>query len=325
MNDLNPNDIESIEIVKGPAAATLYGADASAGVIQIITKKGRVGSRGFSQDMSAEYNTITPNFTVPTNYATCNTAALIAANSTNPLCRGQALNTIVSDNPAERINAFRNGWMGSGQYSVRGGGDNYGFFASAGVTNEQGTTLNNTMKQRSGRGSFTFTPNAKLTFDLNFALTRNSYDLPRNDQDTFGYYIESAFGSPRTVTEGPDGKLTGGMLLGGVTLESMSSITTRNNALRNDAVGADALRAALVVHEPRHVRRGCHAGGWLRAVSEEQLRLVSHHSDVWESAVDRPQQRPPVYRRLPRQHSARSSARARSRPTCRSAASTSIA
>jgi TonB-linked SusC/RagA family outer membrane protein len=232
LNDLNPNDIESIEIVKGPAAATLYGADASAGVIQIITKKGRVGSRGFSQDMTAEYNTITPNFTVPTNYATCNTAALIAANSTNPLCRGQALNTIVSDNPAERINAFRNGWMGSGQYSVRGGGDNYGFFASAGVTNEQGTTLNNTMKQRSGRGSFTFTPNAKLTFDLNFALSRNSYDLPRNDQDTFGYYIESAFGSPRTVTEGPDGKLTGGMLLGGVTLESMSSITTRSNALR---------------------------------------------------------------------------------------------
>ena len=50
LNDINPNDIESIEIVKGPAAATLYGADASAGVIQIITKKGRVGSRSFSQD-----------------------------------------------------------------------------------------------------------------------------------------------------------------------------------------------------------------------------------------------------------------------------------
>jgi hypothetical protein len=37
INDLNPEEIESIEIVKGPAAATLYGADASAGVIQIIT------------------------------------------------------------------------------------------------------------------------------------------------------------------------------------------------------------------------------------------------------------------------------------------------
>lgn len=47
LNDLNPEEIESIEVVKGPAAATLYGADASAGVIQIITKKGRAGSNSF--------------------------------------------------------------------------------------------------------------------------------------------------------------------------------------------------------------------------------------------------------------------------------------
>jgi TonB-dependent starch-binding outer membrane protein SusC len=45
LNDINPDDIESIEIVKGPAAATLYGADASAGVIQIRTKRGRAGTR----------------------------------------------------------------------------------------------------------------------------------------------------------------------------------------------------------------------------------------------------------------------------------------
>ncbi len=41
LDDINPEDIESIEIIKGPAAATLYGTEASAGVIQIITKKGR--------------------------------------------------------------------------------------------------------------------------------------------------------------------------------------------------------------------------------------------------------------------------------------------
>ena len=40
LNDFNPQDIESIEIIKGPAAATLYGTEASAGVIQIITKPG---------------------------------------------------------------------------------------------------------------------------------------------------------------------------------------------------------------------------------------------------------------------------------------------
>ena len=44
LNDLDPNEIEDIEIVKGPSAATLYGTDAANGVIVITTKKGRAGS-----------------------------------------------------------------------------------------------------------------------------------------------------------------------------------------------------------------------------------------------------------------------------------------
>ena len=42
--DLNPEEIESIEIVKGPSAATLYGTDAANGVILVTTKKGRAGA-----------------------------------------------------------------------------------------------------------------------------------------------------------------------------------------------------------------------------------------------------------------------------------------
>lgn len=43
LSDLNPQDIESIEVVKGAAAAALYGTRAEGGVIQIITKKGKTG------------------------------------------------------------------------------------------------------------------------------------------------------------------------------------------------------------------------------------------------------------------------------------------
>lgn len=43
LNDLNPEEIESIEIVKGPSAATLYGTQAANGVIRVTTKKGRAG------------------------------------------------------------------------------------------------------------------------------------------------------------------------------------------------------------------------------------------------------------------------------------------
>jgi TonB-linked SusC/RagA family outer membrane protein len=51
--EINPADIESVEIIKGPAAATLYGTEASAGVIQIITKRGALGDAVF--DMSVRH------------------------------------------------------------------------------------------------------------------------------------------------------------------------------------------------------------------------------------------------------------------------------
>ncbi|HEX9511004.1 MAG TPA: SusC/RagA family TonB-linked outer membrane protein [Puia sp.] len=44
-NDLNPNDIESINVLKGPAATALYGIQASSGAIIITTKKGGIGKR----------------------------------------------------------------------------------------------------------------------------------------------------------------------------------------------------------------------------------------------------------------------------------------
>jgi TonB-linked SusC/RagA family outer membrane protein len=48
LNDVNPEDIESIEVIKGPAASTLYGTEASNGVVQIITKRGRTGKSQFT-------------------------------------------------------------------------------------------------------------------------------------------------------------------------------------------------------------------------------------------------------------------------------------
>lgn len=45
LNDIDPNDIERIEIIKGPAAATIYGTEAANGVIHIITKRGAIGAK----------------------------------------------------------------------------------------------------------------------------------------------------------------------------------------------------------------------------------------------------------------------------------------
>jgi TonB-linked SusC/RagA family outer membrane protein len=43
LDDINPDEIENIEVIKGPSAATLYGTEAANGVISITTKKGRAG------------------------------------------------------------------------------------------------------------------------------------------------------------------------------------------------------------------------------------------------------------------------------------------
>ncbi|MCA2990469.1 SusC/RagA family TonB-linked outer membrane protein [Gemmatimonas sp.] len=48
LDDINPEEIESIEIVKGPSAATLYGTEAAAGVINITTKRGKSGRTSWS-------------------------------------------------------------------------------------------------------------------------------------------------------------------------------------------------------------------------------------------------------------------------------------
>jgi TonB-linked SusC/RagA family outer membrane protein len=196
LSELNPKDFESIEVVKGPAAATLYGADASAGVIQIITKKGKQGSR-FSQTLTMSYDRINPNFTPPTNFANCS-AALVASTSLNPLCRGQAVGTLVSDNPLVRESAFRNGNTKDVQWTGTGGGSNFGYYISANFGAEDGTTPNNGFDRRSGRVNFNWTPSSTLTLDANVGMNRSNFVLPDNDNNVYGYLGGGLLGTPLT-------------------------------------------------------------------------------------------------------------------------------
>ena len=66
VNDLNPEEIESIEVVKGPSAATLYGTDAANGVIVITTKRGRAGAA--SWQAHAEQGVIDDRNDYPAQY-----------------------------------------------------------------------------------------------------------------------------------------------------------------------------------------------------------------------------------------------------------------
>ena len=64
---MSPEEIEDIEIVKGPSAATLYGTNAANGVIVITTKKGRAGSAHWN--WTAESRTIDDRTQYQAQYA----------------------------------------------------------------------------------------------------------------------------------------------------------------------------------------------------------------------------------------------------------------
>ena len=196
MNDLNPDEIESVEVVKGPAAATLYGADASAGVIQIITKKGHAGSNAFVQSVHLSDGNIDQNWTPPSNYGAC-TAALVANSAS--LCSGKNVGDLVSYNPLLAVHAFRFGQDRILGWNGRGGGQNYGYNLSFGSEGSNGTLPNNNFNRYDIRTNFNYVPAATLTIDAGLSLTQSDAKLPDNDNDIYGWLGGALLGSPTTV------------------------------------------------------------------------------------------------------------------------------
>jgi TonB-linked SusC/RagA family outer membrane protein len=203
LNDIKIEDIESIDVVKGPAAATLYGSDAAAGVINIITKKGRVGA-GFVQSFNVEYGNIDPAFTPPDNYGQCTTAA-IANVTAYPACTGKPANTILTDSPLARDAAFGNGRTRNLNYSLSGGGQNYSSYLSLGANGEWGIVPNSFYGQINSRASFNYAIRDNLRMDFGFGMIRVQTDLPRNDNDIYGYLGGGMLGDPRTIGARKDG------------------------------------------------------------------------------------------------------------------------
>jgi TonB-linked SusC/RagA family outer membrane protein len=192
LNDLKIEDIESIEIVKGPAAATLYGADASAGVINIITKRGRAQG-GFTQSVTVEYGEASPNFTPPDNYSRC-----VGNNLNFPACQGQPPGTVLKDNPLLREGSFHDGRYRNVNWTMRGGGANYGVYLSLGADQDRGTLPNNQYGHVSGRAAFDFVASEKLRMDFGFWLGRTITQLPHNDNNIYGYLGGGFLGYPHT-------------------------------------------------------------------------------------------------------------------------------
>ncbi|MCH7729605.1 MAG: TonB-dependent receptor plug domain-containing protein, partial [Planctomycetes bacterium] len=150
LNDINPDDIERIEIVKGPAASTLYGTEAAAGVIQIFTKRGRSGPAvwSFRTDLGANIKN----------------AKSFDANVWDPASFGLGSpgDTLYSMNLLDEFDPFRSGMFQSYQGSVRGGTDRVQYYISGQFQDEEGTLPNNEMQRFHARANFTIRPESDV-------------------------------------------------------------------------------------------------------------------------------------------------------------------
>ena len=82
--DINPNDIESVEILKGAAASAIYGARASNGVILITTKKGRAGETQFRFSSTASFDRVDPRIDLQRKYGLGSAGYLFGADDPAP-------------------------------------------------------------------------------------------------------------------------------------------------------------------------------------------------------------------------------------------------
>ncbi len=201
LNNLNPNDIESIEVIKGPAAATLYGADAANGVIQIITKKGSRGQQKLQWSLRGERGFSEYNLLPDANYTTCDAAkqsATVSATNLAPLwpgCQGLAVNSVITDNPIARdTRAVRDGQLARTSLSMRGGGDRFAFYVAGDKTTEQGVFRNSDNANTAIRSNFNFTPNEKSDIALNVNYQEGRTRLPIQDESANGLLLSARRG-----------------------------------------------------------------------------------------------------------------------------------
>ena len=152
LNDFNPEDIESIEILKGPAAATLYGTEASRGVINIITRRGRSGETtyNFTTRQGASWFS-DPAGRLPTNYWRAPSGEI------------QSLHIHEREKAAGR-DIFRTGRMQGYTASVSGGSGSVRYFVSGDYDDDEGIDPTNDREQFSARANLQF--NAGEHFDL---------------------------------------------------------------------------------------------------------------------------------------------------------------
>ena len=211
MVDINPTDIERIEVLNGAAAAAIYGSRANAGVIQIFTKRGRSGAPEVSVSTGIMMSQLREKLEV-------NQAPTKFGPSPDLQTQDILTTTLTTTTPVTRYDyqdyIFQTGLGTDNNVSVRGGTEKSRYFMSGAYFFNQGIIKNTDFRRFSFRANLDQTLNRILSFNLgmnyiNSAANEkpdgNSFYSPMNSVTILGNFHDiqtrDALGNVRVVGE----------------------------------------------------------------------------------------------------------------------------
>ncbi|MDP5060563.1 MAG: TonB-dependent receptor plug domain-containing protein, partial [Maribacter sp.] len=167
LSNVDPNDIETMDVLKDGSAAAIYGSRGSAGVIIVTTKKGSRGASG----LSAEYNGYVAAATVLQYQPVMNRSEYIAAGG-NDLGADTDWQKEITRTAVTQVHNI----------SVSGGSENTTFRLSTNFRNVEGVLRKSGFDQINARASIDhYAMNDKLNIKFNMALTNREQSFSFND------------------------------------------------------------------------------------------------------------------------------------------------
>ncbi len=178
--NINPQDIESMSVLKDAAAVSIYGSRGSNGVILINTKKGTADRK---TEISLDTYT---GFSNPTSLIPMmNTEQFVGYVTAYRAARNLAAVTLSNDYYDWPTNVLQQGRTNNISLSARGGNQNTTFFMGGTYATESGFTIGNDLRRLSGRLNLEHKANKFLTLGTNLSISNVDMDRVGAENSTF--------------------------------------------------------------------------------------------------------------------------------------------
>jgi TonB-linked SusC/RagA family outer membrane protein len=189
LGDINPADIESIEVLKDGSATAIYGSRATAGVIQITTKKGEKGKLKASYDGFVGFSNVLKRWDLlnASEFVTITNEKL--ANSGLPASAGVNPGGVETD--WQKVALIDNATVQNHTLSIQGGSAKTTYYMSMNYSNQQGTIVSNWNKAYRIRANVESEVNKFIKIGNNITISRQEDADQNTGSNSLGGAIAS--------------------------------------------------------------------------------------------------------------------------------------